>query len=127
MRGIKSVLSAVTVLVVAGVLTAAYQGHQDQKRMQNALILTGNYVGMTEGRIYELGNTISKDGVGTIGDAREVLFWLVCSGRFSSETVEPSAHLALRLVELRGITPKEAVRQIAVMTGSGDPFVACPV
>jgi len=120
---------AIIVAVLVGVvLFAARQGASDQRRMQAALHLTGNYAGMTEGQLYELGTRISKEGVGTIGEAREVIFWLVCSGRFSSATIEPAAKVALRLVSVQGLSEKDAVARLISMTGSStpDPFFACP-
>ena len=119
------VLFAIAVVVVF--MVAANQGKKEQDRMRSALTLTGNYVGMTEGQIYELGTAISREGTGTIGEAREILFWLVCSGKFSREAVEPSARAALRLVAAKGVSPKQAVADLAATTGAGsDPFMVCP-
>lgn len=120
---------AVVVVVLVGVVIfAAKQGASDQRRMQAALQLTNNYAGMTEGQLYELGTSISKDGVGTIGEAREVIFWLVCSGKFSYDAIEPSAKAALHLVSIQGLSEKEAVARLIAMSdpSSPDPFMACP-
>ena len=121
-------LSLIAVIAIAVVIFAARQGASDQRRMQAALQLTGNYVGMTEGQIYELGTRLSKDGVGTIGEAREVLFWLVCSGKFSAVTVEPAAKAALRLVSIQRLNEKEAVARLVSIAGTpaNDAFMACP-
>ena len=121
-------IGVIAIVVVAVFILLARQGASDQRRMQLALQLTGGYVGMTEGQIHDLGTRISQGGVGTIGEAREVLFWLVCSGRFSSVTVEPAAKAALRLVSVQGLSEKEAVLRLLPLTGSRttEPFSACP-
>lgn len=119
-------LKWIAVLVAIGVAVvffAARQGASDQRRMQAALQLTGNYVGMTEAQISELGTRLGQGGRGTVGEAREVLFRLACSGRFASAMVESAARAALALVSARGISEKEAVARLvpATRTSSGDP------
>jgi phage-related minor tail protein len=117
-------LGIVVVGLAVIIVVVAMQGAGDQRRMQSALQLTGGYVGMTEGQLYELGTSISKNGVGTIGEAREVIFWLVCSGRFSSATIEPSAKAALGLVSAQGLSEKEAVTTLIKMV---DPSARAPL
>lgn len=115
-------------VVVAIVFFAARQGAQEQQRMRVALQMTSNYVGMTEGELHGLGDRLSKETKGTIGQAREVVFWMVCSGQFSRNTIEPSGKAALDLVTVKGMSEKEAVATLIAIVDPKltDPFLACP-
>lgn len=120
------VACAVVVAAAAVFSFAVWQGREDDRRLQEALQLTGGAVGMTRGQIYQLGDKLAAEGFGTIGDAREVLFWIVCSARFTGAAAEAAARAALRLVEVQRLSPQEAVGRLAPMAGAGDPFTACP-
>jgi phage-related minor tail protein len=122
-------IGGILLLVFAVVAIAAWQGRSEQRRMQNALLMTGHYVGMSEGQLFALGTKIADEGDGTIGEAREVIFWLVCSGRISHENIEQASRTALRLMTVQHLSEKEAVARLLYMIGevdSIDPFIACP-
>lgn len=120
------VACAVVVAAAAVFSFAVWQGHDEDRKLQAALQLTGGAVGLTRGQIYQLGDKLADEGLGTIGDAREVLFWVVCSARFTGATAEATARAALRLVDVQRLSPQEAVGRLASMAGPGDPFLACP-
>ncbi|KQZ39667.1 phage tail length tape measure family protein [Duganella sp. Root1480D1] len=122
-------IGGLLLLAFTVVVFAAWQGRTEQRRLQNALIMTGNYVGMTEGQLHLLGSKIADEGVGTIGEAHEVIFWLVCSGRISNENIENATRTALRLMTSQDLNEKEAVARLLYIIGEAntiDPFMACP-
>ena len=115
-------------LLAGGFFYLAGEGIDDQRRMRDALRITGNAAGMSEGDIHALGDRLANDGAGTIGDARDVLFLVVCSGYFPRPTVESAARAALGLMRVYGKSARQAVTELVPLSRErlGDPFVACP-
>jgi hypothetical protein len=83
---------------------------------------------MTEHQLEELAIDIEKTGRGTIGDAQDVIFWMVCSGRFGPRSMEEGAKAAFKLMSVTGKSSKEAVAYIIGLTerSLSDPFALCP-
>ncbi|TFW15972.1 phage tail length tape measure family protein [Duganella callida] len=82
--------AGVAIAGVVGVLGlvgyAAVKGALDQKHMNDALIMTGNYAGVTADQLNDLAHAAAAAG-GSIGEAKKVATELAASGKFSGEQI----------------------------------------
>ena len=93
-----------------GTIGLAYSaGAAQSKEFANALALTGNAAGITEGRFNSLADSIGKRTLAGVGTAREALQALVASGRLSGTALEATAGAATALSRATG----EAVGDVA--------------
>ncbi|PXX37823.1 phage tail length tape measure family protein [Undibacterium pigrum] len=120
--------SIIIVCAVGIVAFAAKQGADDQRRLRTALAMTGGYAGMTEGQVNELITSVSNKGIGTVGQTREVAFWLICSGRVTYKDMEPLTQSALHLMSAEKISERAAVTTIIKMLdpSAGAALDRCP-
>jgi hypothetical protein len=88
----------------------------------------GSGSGLTLGGAYELGDTVARDTGITVGDAREVVFWTLCSSAFDIYTVKQAAHNSALMLKLGHTSAQQAVRDVVQLTGkqAEDPFQNCP-
>lgn len=77
--------AAVIALGALGV--AAYKGHQEQKQLNDALLLTGNYAGLVAGQLDDMAVRTAASIGGTVSASRQVLAGLVATGRFTAESL----------------------------------------
>lgn len=71
---------------VAGVGYAMIKGASDQKHMNDALIMTGNYAGVTADGLNDLAHAAVATG-GSIGEAKKVATELAGSGKFTADQI----------------------------------------
>lgn len=110
------------VAAVAAVMgTALYQGAQQSSDLSNALAVTGNQAGITEGQFNRMvGQLASAKNVGA-GAARELLQVLVTQGQTSSAAMESTGRAALALARLNGQSAADNAKSFA---GMGDSVTA---
>lgn len=115
---------AVTGLTVAGgalvaalgaVAVAAYQGNEEQKALNNTLLLTGNYAGMVAGQLDQMAIRTAASIGGTVGAAREVLGGLVATGRFTVESLGEVAAAVQLVARFSGQTNEQVLKDFAGM------------
>jgi phage-related minor tail protein len=93
---------AVVVAAIATLTVAIFKGASEQKQFNNALILTGNYAGVTGDSLNKMAVDIGRSA-GSIGDAKKVVLQLAESGRFTAEQI---AFIAPAITEVAHITGK---------------------
>jgi hypothetical protein len=93
-----------------GLGIAMVKGLLEQRELQNALIMTGNYAGTTEGQLNLLAHTATTMG-GSIGTAKEVILQLAASGKFTGEQIDAIVPAIVRMEDATG-GGKEAVAQL---------------
>lgn len=71
---------------VVGVGYAMIKGASDQKHMNDALIMTGNYAGMTSDSLNDLAHAAVASG-GSIGQAKKAATELAASGKFTGDQI----------------------------------------
>ena len=126
-RALASVMSPVGLAVagvaaaVGGLSLAAYQGRQESKDLANALALTGNRAGITEGQFNGLVNSLAAARNAAAGNVRELLQTLVASGEQTATTLEASGRAAMALAKLNG---KSAAENALAFAGMGDNVAA---
>jgi phage-related minor tail protein len=90
------------IAVIAALGVAFYKGASEQKHFNNALILTGNYAGVTGDSLNKMAVDIGRSA-GSIGDAKKVVLQLAESGRFTAEQI---AFIAPAITEVAHVTGK---------------------
>jgi lambda family phage tail tape measure protein len=106
--GIAEALTPVRLAVggIAGVLgTLAYafsQGAEESKKFQNAMVLTGQFAGMSQARVEGLAKTIREDYGISISQSREVMQQLVASGQFTYKSLQSVAEVIAKVASLSG-------------------------
>ena len=88
--------------------TLAYQGSEQSRDFANALTLTGNAAGITEGQFNALYKRIADETGTTFGQARETLLELVKTGQFSGDALTETA----KAVQLLGKATGEATSDV---------------
>lgn len=103
---------------------AYYNGWQQSREFQNALALTGNQAGITEGQFNGLveGMAAARN-VGT-GAARELMQAVVSTGQQSTASMEATGRAALALSKLNG---QAAVDNVRAFNGMADGVTAWAV
>ena len=76
---------------------AAAKGYFENQRLQDSLLLTGNYAGVVAGQVDRMAMNMAASIGGKVGASREVLAALVATGRFTTQSVN-EVGTALQLV-----------------------------
>lgn len=91
--GAAGLLFSATGLAIAGVLAgvgllsyAAIKGSLDQKHMNDALVMTGDYAGVTSDKLNDLAHNAVAAG-GSIGEAKKVVTELAGAGKFTGDQI----------------------------------------
>lgn len=100
----------------AGVFGAAIlAGHNETVQLNRALVLTGNYAGITAASFEATARTIADSTDRGIGAARDVLQELVKSGRLGGEALTVLGQAAVTMADLTGDSLAEIARDYAKM------------
>jgi phage-related minor tail protein len=124
--GIRPAISAVASLItparvaVGGLavgvtaLTAAWlQGYRESRQFADSVVLTGNYAGVTAGRMNELARSIAGVSARPLGDVREALQAVVSAARFGPENVERITTAVVSLQRFTGRAADEIVNDLS--------------
>lgn len=85
-----------------GMAVAIAKGHAEMEAMDNALILTSGYAGVTRGGMEQLAATMAASGQVTIGTSKEIVTQLVASGRIGSGAIRAVAELTSNYARATG-------------------------
>lgn len=91
---------------------AFYQGEEESKKFNNAMILTGGYAGISEQRFNGLARSISNNYNAAIGNVREAMQQLVASGQFTNVSLQSVASTVTRIASLSGQTAAEVASSL---------------
>jgi phage-related minor tail protein len=105
--------------LVAGALAAfagaAIVGARQMQRLQESLVLTGDYAGVTTGQFIEMGDRIA-DSTGTgINKARDALAQVAATGRFTGQALQPVAEAVAKIGQYSDATSEEVVKSFEKM------------
>lgn len=98
---------------------AAYQGAQQQKEFNNAMVLTGGYAGVTASQLDTMAQRVSEATRSTAVGARETLQLLVSTGRFAADALQPAAVAIEKIATLSGRSREEVVKDFEAMGRDG--------
>lgn len=106
-------------LAVAGVAGAVgtlgyafFQGSEDSKKFQNAMVLTGQFAGISQARFEGLAKTIREDYGSSISQSREVMQQLVSSGQFTYKSLQSVAEVIAKIASLSGESASDVAQKL---------------
>lgn len=102
-------------VAVGALAVAAYQGYEQQQRLNDSLLLTGNYAGLVTGQLDSMAQSVSRNIGGTVGSSRQVLGGLVATGRFTAASLQEVASAAQLVAQFSGRTADQVVRDFTGM------------
>lgn len=101
---------------IAGVLgTLAYafnQGAEESKKFQNAMVLTGQFAGISQARFEGLAKTIREDYGISISQSREVMQQLVASGQFTYKSLSSVGEAISKIASLSGESAADVAKNL---------------
>lgn len=113
------------VAAVLGTLALAYrQGAKDSKDFANAIILSGNYAGQTEGQFNALAKRVSASSQATVGSAREMAQALLATGEIGPQVFDQTTEAAVRYSEAYGKSAAETADFFAKLADSPSKFAS---
>ena len=98
-------------LALGALAVAAYKGAEQSREFANALTLTGNYSGITEGRFRALAENAANAANVTEGSAHDMAQALLATGRFGSEAYSHMIVSASMFAQVSGQKTEEVVKQ----------------
>jgi lambda family phage tail tape measure protein len=112
---------ALATAAVGGLAYAFYKGSEEQDSYNKALILTGNYAGVSAGQLGDMARQVSAT-VGTTGQAAAVLALLADNGKIAGESFTGITQAAVLMQEATGKAVSETVAEFAKL--ADDPVKA---
>lgn len=112
---------ALATAAVGGLAYAFYKGSEEQDSYNKALILTGNYAGVSAGQLGDMARQVSAT-VGTTGQAAAVLALLADNGKIAGESFTGITQAAVSMQEAAGKAVSETVAEFAKL--ADDPVKA---
>jgi hypothetical protein len=106
--------------IAAAVATVSYEmvkGAEEQKAMNDALLLTGSYAGVTSDGMMAMAHAITMMG-GTIGTAKEAILALTESGKFAAAEIQRIGEAATLMHAATGAAVKDTVAQFEELAKS---------
>ena len=98
--------------VVGGLAFSFYKAEKQSSDLRDALILTGNFAGVTQAQIVALSSSLSESLSVGYGKANDVLLALVSSGRYSAQTFDVMSRAILQFSKLSGVDAKDAATKL---------------
>ena len=99
-----------TVAAMAGLAYAWIKGGMEQREMNNALILTGNYAGETSDSLNALAHS-AVEVHGSIGAAKHAVTELAASGKFTGDQIGYITQAVVALEHGAGISIEKTIKQ----------------
>lgn len=122
MRVVAAVVGALAVVSLAWAVW--HFGIRVPHPLHEALARSPARLDMTEAQLNTLHAILAERGEGTRRETREVLYWLVCSGKITATRLEPAAKAALGLVHIKNASPRDAVMEVLDPQGKTPQLLA---
>lgn len=110
-------------VAAVGVGVAMVQGAQEQKAMDSALIMTGNYAGLTSDSLNALAHSAVASG-GSIGEAKKAVTELAASGKYTGEQIGIITNAAIAMEHATGQSIDKTIKEFETLaaqsTGHSD-------
>jgi lambda family phage tail tape measure protein len=112
----KMVNPATLAAAALGVVSYGFiKGAQDSEKLNKALILTGNFAGVTATQLGDMAETIAGS-TGSLGKASNALVALTNAGRFTADQLEAVAKSVVGFSKATGLSAEEVAKQFASIT-----------
>lgn len=96
-------------------LTATYDGWQEQRKFEQSLTLSGNAAGMTASRFEMMVESTAAAARSTQGAAAETVQALVATGQIGAQAMDSAAIASQRLQKFTGQTAEQVAKEFASM------------
>lgn len=117
--GIGAIAARVGVVGLAGaaigLVAEIAKGAVEQDKFNRMLQLSGNYAGVTAGKVDALSKSIAASTNGTIGASRDAVEGVATSGRFGPGQISAVAQAVASISKVTGQTTEEVVKDFARM------------
>ncbi|MDP2369339.1 phage tail length tape measure family protein [Rhodoferax sp.] len=114
MLGVAGLVGAVAIGL--GTLAyAAYEGAEEQRKLNDTLILTGNYAGLVAGQLDTMASSLARNVNSNVSDSRAQLAGLTATGKFTVMSLEEVAAAAQLVARFTGQSTDQVTRQFASM------------
>lgn len=105
-----------TVVVGLGTLAyAAFEGAEEQRKLNDTLILTGNYAGLVAGQLDTMASSLARNVNSSVSDSRAQLAGLTATGKFTVMSLEEVSAAAQLVARFTGQSTDQVTRQFASM------------
>ena len=101
--------------VAAFVAEAFVQGQLESDKFAQALVLTGNAAGITEGQFNAMVSSVAESSGTGLGDARTAMQALVETGQFTSESLGAVGAAAMTMSQISGVSAGAVAADFATM------------
>lgn len=99
-----------------GVVSFAFiKGSQDSEKLNKALILTGNFAGVTATQLTDMAASIAGS-TGSLGKSSDALVALTNAGRFTADQLQNVAKSVVAFSKATGDSSEEVAKQFALIT-----------
>lgn len=94
---------------------AAYEGAEEQRKLNDTLILTGNYAGLVAGQLDTMASSLARNVNSSVSDSRAQLAGLTATGKFTVMSLEEVSAAAQLVARFTGQSTDQVTRQFASM------------
>ncbi|MBB2915855.1 phage tail length tape measure family protein [Cupriavidus alkaliphilus] len=101
---------------LGGLAFAMYKGHQEAESFGKALLLTGNYAGMTADSMNDMSKRVAESTQTTVGASREAIQALVSTGAFTRQQMSAAAEGIIAYARVSGEKVEDVAKDYAKMT-----------
>lgn len=117
-------VGAAVTAVIGTIGYAAYKGAEEERKLNDQLILTGNFAGLVGGQIDTMATKVAGGINGTVGQARGVLAGLVSTGKFTVESLNEVATATQLFIRFSGQSEDQASKLFAGMSRGAAKWAA---
>ncbi|MFZ6721710.1 phage tail length tape measure family protein [Undibacterium sp. Ji49W] len=112
--------TAITLVAIAanGLFSAMAKGAQEQKAMNDALIMTGGYAGVTSDALHEMARAAAASG-GNLGEAKRVATELAGSGKYTSEQIGTITRAVIEMEHATGVSIDKVIKDFESLAAGG--------
>lgn len=110
--------------VIAGLGYAAFLGEVEERKLNDALLLTGNYAGLVGGELDAMAARISTSIGGSVRDSVQILSGLTATGKFTKDSLSEVGTAAQLVARFTGQTTEQVVRSFERMADEPAKFAA---
>jgi len=100
---------------VAGLTYAFVQGQRESRAFADAITMSGNYAGQTEGRFNALASAVASSSQATVGAAREAAQAVIGTGQIGPQVFDVATEAVARYAQATGKTADEVAKYFAAM------------
>jgi phage-related minor tail protein len=111
-------------VAMGGLGYAMVEGAKQEKALNDSLLLTGNYAGLTAGQLDMMASSLARGIGGSASSSREVLASLTATGKFTTASLKEAGEATQLVARFSGQTNEQVVKQFASMADGAAAWAA---